>query len=302
MTQQLDLVARRRQRLGEAAERERRGDLGRPRDEPRETPNGRPERGRAGARRCATSRSRLAQRHHLRAAEFVGSPAAPASSMRARRRQRDVADEDRLQFRRAAAEQRQRRQNARERGEAVEEIVLRPEHDRRAQHDRVGRSLAQRRRLRRGPCWRYRDCSTRRRRRCPRRGRACRRPPRKPRGRSRRRRSVDRLVGLRPLWRLIAGDVDDGVGALDRRLDRIRDSAGWPAPPGLARRRRAAAGTRRSPAAAPPPARASPRAPARARYGARQSPNRRKPSPDDRCYRGLRPSPLDSALMSSAPP
>ena len=87
-------------------------------------------------------RGDFAQRQHFRAAEFVGAPGRARVADAASRRQRDVADEDRLQLRRAAAEQRQRRQGARERGEAVEEIVLRTEHDRRAQDDRVGERLA----------------------------------------------------------------------------------------------------------------------------------------------------------------
>ncbi len=57
----------------------------------------------------------------------------------------DVADEDRLEPRVPAADQRQRGREARHGGEAVEEVVLRAEHDGRAQDDGVGIDLAHRR-------------------------------------------------------------------------------------------------------------------------------------------------------------
>ena len=62
-------------------------------------------------------------------------PALRVAVDRVRDRRGDVADEDRLEAGRAAADQRQRRRDARQRGEAVEEIVLRPEHDRRPHDD-----------------------------------------------------------------------------------------------------------------------------------------------------------------------
>ena len=110
-------------------------------------------------RTCAcSSREPERQRHQQALAlgrrEHVFHQLAEASSPPARRARRscrpcaspstaraiacgDVADEHRLEFGLAAADQRQRRRHPRQRGEAVEEIVLRPEHDRGPQDRRV---------------------------------------------------------------------------------------------------------------------------------------------------------------------
>ena len=79
----------------------------------------------------------LAEALHLGPAELVDRAVLRPSADGARNRLRDVADEHRLEFRLAAADQRQRGRHPRERREAVEEIVLRAEHDRGAQDRRV---------------------------------------------------------------------------------------------------------------------------------------------------------------------
>ena len=73
----------------------------------------------------------------LRPAELVDAPAGDAAVDGARDRLRHVADKDRLEARLGAGE-RQHRQQAGERREAVEEAVARPEQQRGTQHHRVG--------------------------------------------------------------------------------------------------------------------------------------------------------------------
>src|SRR5690606_19115602 len=80
----------------------------------------------------------------LRSAELVDAAARDLPFDRARYRLRHVADIDRLEAGVAAADQRQSRRQAREPCEAVEEIVLRTEHDRRTQDHRIGYRLQHR--------------------------------------------------------------------------------------------------------------------------------------------------------------
>ena len=145
--------------LREAAERDGAREFRRAREQARDAEGNRDE-GSPSLDDAQGALDRLAQTHHFGAAEFVGSPRRGRIVERARRRERDVADEDRLQFRRPAAEQRQCGRKGRQRGETIEELVLRPEHDRWAQHDRAGEGFA-RRRLAARPCWRYRDFGSR---------------------------------------------------------------------------------------------------------------------------------------------
>jgi len=56
----------------------------------------------------------------------------------------DVADEHRLEAGVTATENREHRQDARQRSEAVEEMIVRPEHDRRAEDDGIGPRLQHR--------------------------------------------------------------------------------------------------------------------------------------------------------------
>ncbi len=73
----------------------------------------------------------FAERLHLGAAELVGRAGLGFIFQRRDDGRGDVADEHRLEARRAAADQRQRRRDARHGGEAIEEAVLRTEQDRR---------------------------------------------------------------------------------------------------------------------------------------------------------------------------
>jgi hypothetical protein len=54
---------------------------------------------------------------------------------------RDIADVDRLEFRLPTTNQREKWREPRQAGEAIEELVLRPEHDRRPQDDGVRKFL-----------------------------------------------------------------------------------------------------------------------------------------------------------------
>ncbi len=71
----------------------------------------------------------LSKRFHFRPAEFVGGGRARTVLGGGDDRGRDVADEDRLETRLAAADQGQYRQPSRHRGKAVEEVVFGAEHD-----------------------------------------------------------------------------------------------------------------------------------------------------------------------------
>jgi len=87
----------------------------------------------------------FAEGFHFGTAELIDAAARHLAFDRIDDGARDVADEDRLEARMAAAEKRQRRQHTGERGEAVEEMIFRPKHDRRAEDDRAGDGLEDRR-------------------------------------------------------------------------------------------------------------------------------------------------------------
>ena len=77
----------------------------------------------------------FAERAHVRSAEFVDRARLGLAIDRLGNRFRHVADKHRLKSRVAAAHERQRRSDARERRKAVEEIIFGTKHDRRP-HDR----------------------------------------------------------------------------------------------------------------------------------------------------------------------
>ncbi len=81
----------------------------------------------------------------FRAAELVDPAGRLGMVERRHRGIGDVADIDRLKPRLPAADQRQRRQVARQRGKAVEEVILGPEDQRRAQDGGAGEEVAHRR-------------------------------------------------------------------------------------------------------------------------------------------------------------
>ena len=215
------------------------------------------------------------ERAHLRPAQFVDRAALRIAVDRFGNRRGDVADEHRLEAGRAAADQRQRRRDARQRGEAVEEIVLRPEHDRRP-HDDGLRQRGQHQAARPRP-W-----SARRRARefssAPIAETCTSRAP----CALRRQRHLLGAVGVHGVEALAAAleqdadQIDQHVGVARRGFHRRARCGDWPAPRGSGRRGRAAADGRRAPAGAPPPGCGSRAGPARAPHGGRGSRSRHR--------------------------
>src|SRR6185437_14081633 len=141
--EQIDLIAGRRQQFREKPERRLRRELGRGCNQARGTA-GHAYEGPAPIDLAQSELRRLAQGHHSRTAELVSRAGLREAGNRRGDRPRDVADIDWLQASPPAAQKRQNEEVTGERAEAVEEIVLGPEHDRRTQHDGVREYFARR--------------------------------------------------------------------------------------------------------------------------------------------------------------
>ena len=96
------------------------------------TPKGRSMNQRLRRISCEQQLEQLAEGVDLRPAELVGAPGGRRIVEAFDHRIGDIADIDRLEAGLAAADQRQHRRDHRHRGKAVEELVFRAEHHRRA--------------------------------------------------------------------------------------------------------------------------------------------------------------------------
>ena len=220
----------------------------------------------------------LAEGVDARAAELIGPARGVGSSSAAHDRLGDVADIDRLEAR--AARRRSAAAPARYRamrGEAVEETVLGPEHDRGPQ-DRRRRERGAHRRLAAPPCCGHRREAIAGRRRWPRHARGARTPCR---GASRAIRPAPRRGRRRSAAAALVQDADQvddqrrrrrrAATRLHRRGRSPRIGTIWPTLP-IGLRKAAPTGSRDRDAH-----HASPARPAAAPHGGRRSRSRRKP-------------------------